>query len=80
MIYMVAPGTRQTVLKKAALLLDAVHAIEVEKGHCLGCSIGIAEVTKDMRSFDAVFRLADKMMYQSKQNGKNQVQIAEWGS
>lgn len=75
LIYMVAPGTRQTVLKKAALLLDAVHAIEVEKGHCLGCSIGIAQVTKDMRSFDAVFRLADKMMYQSKQNGKNQISI-----
>lgn len=72
LIYMIAPGDKQAVSDKVTHFLNSLRKITVNGDRHLECSIGVTEITGTMRSFDDVFRRADRAMYSSKQGGKNQ--------
>ena len=69
--------TDHVLHQKMKQLLDKIHVelVEYYQTYGLSASIGIAYIDRRIRSFEELYRCADKALYQAKKNGKNRYYI-----
>ena len=69
--------TDHVLHQKMKQLLDKIHVelVEYYQTYGLSASIGIVYIDRRIRSFEELYRCADKALYQAKKNGKNRYYI-----
>ena len=70
-VYLCGVPDRETLLRKAQLLVDAVSALRLEGKLSLRCSIGVAPYAERRLTFEALVNEADRALYAAKEHGKN---------
>lgn len=68
-------GNDSFIESKVTDLLHQLRTIKYKPDRHITCSIGIAEACIEYNTFDSLFNVADKALYHSKQNGKDQFSI-----
>ena len=72
-------ATREIVEKRSSQIVSAFRSVSIGdlKEGSLSCSVGVVFAKDCNRSYDAIFRMADKAMYEAKSNGGNCFEIIE---
>ena len=73
------PST-EYVCQKADGILKICLSHKNDAGIQLGCSIGIVTVNDDKLAYEQLYKLADKLLYKSKRDGKNKYTLVEYKS
>ena len=66
---------REEILKQVYQITDALHAVHEGELHCLRASVGVTEIPAGETTLKAAYKRADDALYESKRNGKDQVNI-----
>lgn len=79
LVLMKGVSTREIVEKRSSQIVSALRNVSIGdlKEGSLSCSVGVVFSKDCNRSYDVIFRMADKSMYEAKSNGGNRFEIKE---
>ena len=63
----------RTIIENTQLVLPGESEIDILP---IGVSVGVAGMTSECKDYQCLIKNADRALYQSKQNGRNQVRVA----
>ena len=69
-------ATEENLTHMAEQILEAAHALDPEQRPLLSASIGIAMAPEQGKTYEELFRAADRALYYVKENGRDNFKIA----
>ena len=54
-------------------ILDALNAVELGEMHGIQASLGVVDLAPGDKDIDSAYTRADRVLYDAKKNGKNQI-------
>lgn len=79
-VFLRGMNDRAQVMAAMQDLLSALHSVEIgDSGEVRGIrsSIGVVEVTPDVRDMDRIYSKADELLYEAKEAGRDRIRFSE---